>query len=256
MIQKEAGKMGQHLDGVRWVIAVTQMIAERLAQAVEHDRPHLHESTAAGALARGRVLALAAYNQQAIESYREALSLDPCLHEAAARLVVLLLRTGQVEPALAAALKLAAEAPHFQLREMSSDESIGTLTLLGNALARNGRADDAIEAYAAARRVCGNDSSAAARLAQMYLATGEPHKALEQASAFADNPRFHDLASVLKLGKTSEALLPSFHKDLVASLVSLEDHGRPLSVGGQHRHAALSEDDVAWCMPVPDDRSP
>lgn len=238
----------EKVEGGRWVVAVTKMIGEHLAAELQGDLARLGESSAAGALARGRVFSLAAYNLQAIESFREALSLDPKLHEAAARLVLLLLRTGQTEPALATALKLAAEAPYFQLREMSSSESIGALTLLGNTLARNGRTDDAIEAYLAARRVCETDSSAAARLAQLYLATGQPHKALEQAPAFADNPRFHDLGSVLRLGKTSQALLPSFHKDLVASLVALEDHGRPLSVAGKHRRASLREQGSEWCL--------
>lgn len=234
----------------RWEIDVTRTMAKRLGQSVSEDSSKVADSSSAGALARGRLFALSSYHDRAIESYRESLALDPTQHEAAARLVLLYIRTGQPSLALATAMKLAADAPKYELREMTSEEKISVFTLLGNALVQNDRIDDAIQAYEVAQRTSKADTTAPARLAQLYLATGQPKKAIEQTEAFAGNPRFRDLASVLILGKTNAALLPAFRRDRLIDALALSDHGRPLTLGNTVRVAPAIADEGAWCGDV------
>ncbi|MCE9667072.1 tetratricopeptide repeat protein [Myxococcus stipitatus] len=231
----------------RWTQSTARQIEKRLLEALQSQSANVEDNTAEGALARGRLFSVALYHEKAIESFREALSLDPSQYEAAARLVLVLLRTRRHEEALEVATKLAAEAPDYELPEMTSDERISVFTLLGNALVQNQRTDDAIQAYQTARKLSKRDTTAAARLAQLYLSSGEPKRALEQSSAFSRNPRFQDLASVLTLGKTNEALLPTYRRASIADIVGLTDHGRPLTVPDGSRLASVVEGSTAWC---------
>jgi tetratricopeptide (TPR) repeat protein len=231
----------------RWDVKVAKKIATRLAETLAQETAKYEQSTSDAALARGRVFALASYDDSAIENYNEALALDPTQYEAAARLVLAYLGKGQAAQALATAMKLAAEAPTYEMPEVTSDEKISAFTLLGNALVQNDRLDDAIKAYETARETSPSDSTAAARLAQLYLATGQPAKAIEQGPLFSNNPRFRDLASVITLGKKSEALLPSFPRENLASTIHVALHGRPLMIEGNFRVAPIAEGDAAWC---------
>jgi tetratricopeptide (TPR) repeat protein len=228
------------------------LICRRMTETLQGTSGKLSERSAAGALARGIVFHMASYFEEAIESYKEALALDPALDEAAARLVLAQLKARQYDKALASAMRLSARAPGFELKEMSSNEHTSALTLLGDALAYNGRIDDAIQAYQAARRTSSGDTFAAGRLAQLYLASGEPKKALEQTKAFAGNPRFRDLSTVLKLGHLSEALLPAFNRASMPDLLMRADPGRPMVVDGAARVAVIAWGDDRWCGELPD----
>lgn len=232
-----------------WMTDTAQQIGTKLLERLKEDIEYLGRADANGALARGVAFSLASYNDAAIESYKEALTLDPSCHEAAARLVLLQLCQNQLNEALLTAMKLAAEAPEYELPEMTSDEHISVYTLLGNALVAVGRLDDAIEAYLAARRQSTRDTTAAARLAQLYLAKGQPTEAVEHASAFEGNPRFRSLAGLMSLAATSPALLPSFSD---VNVLALCDHGRPLVINGSARLAPLAPDDGGWCEDLPD----
>jgi tetratricopeptide (TPR) repeat protein len=228
----------------------TQLIgglAKRLTETLQEASKLLDDQSAQGALARGKVLQCSDYFVEAADSYADALALDPELEEAAARLVVAQLKARQPERALASATKLAARNPGFELRELSSDQHASALTLLGDALVHNGRVQDAIEAYKAASGVSRKDSFAAGRLAQLFLSTGEPKKAIERTKDFANNPRFRDFSSVLALGQRSEALLPAFRGNSVVELIANTAHGRPLLVDGEARVASIAWGDDAWC---------
>ncbi len=236
----------------RWTQGAARMIEKRVLETLQGQSANVEENTSEGALARGRLFAMALYQEQAIDSFKEALSLDPTQYEAAARLVLLLMRVRRHEEALDVATKLAAEAPDYEMTEMTSDERISVFTLLGNALVQNHRTEDAIHAYQTARRMSKRDTTAAARLAQLYLASGEPKRALEQANTFSRNPRFRDLSSVLNLGRTSEALLPTYRRESLADTLALADHGRPPTVPDGSRLAPVEPEASAWCADVPD----
>lgn len=236
----------------------TQLIgglAKQLTGTLQEASRLLDDQSAQGALARGKVLQCADYFVEAAESYADALALDPEMDEAAARLVVAQLKARQPERALASATKLAARNPGFELRELSSDQHASAMTLLGDALVHNGRVQDAIEAYKAAGGVSRKDSFAAGRLAQLFLSTGEPKKAIERAKDFANNPRFRDISNVLSLGQRSEALLPAFKGGSVVELLANTAHGRPLLVDGVARVASIEWGDDAWCADGGGDRA-
>lgn len=235
------------------VIAHAELLFTRASETLKGARKQLDDNTAAGALARGHVFELVGYFPQAIECYKAALAIDPELEEAAARLSISQLKAGQFKNSLASAMSLAARNPEFQIRALATNEQVSAMTILGDALVTNDRLNDAIEAYQAARRIAagaggaGEDSYAAGRLAQIYLALGEPQKALELAPAYADNPRFHDLSSVMTLGRTSGALLPGIERASLASIVMAADVGRPLMIDHESRLAPLVQGDQSWC---------
>ncbi len=233
-----------------WLVEVSQKISAHLLQALQSDAGRLGDtSSSLGALARGRTLALAAYNQEAITSYQEAVKRDPSMYEAQARLTVLQIRTGQKEAALATAKRLVEQKPTFELQEMTSEERVSAYTLLGNALLLNGLTDDAIQAYLAALRTSVSETTAAARLAQVYIAIGKGEQALELADSFANNPRFREFSAHLQLVKAGQATMP--HIDI--SHLELDVHGRPLSVAEEGaRLAPVVQGDTSWCADVSD----
>ena len=234
---------------------LTRSLGERLIESLQTSNKRLDEQSAEGALARGRVFQMASYFVEAAECYTEALAFDPELDEAAARMVVVQLKAQQPEKALDSAMKLAARNPGFEVKELSSDQYASAMTLLGDALAHNDRLSDAIEAYKSARSVSSRDSFAAGRLAQLFLATGEPKKAVEQAKNFANNPRFQNLSKLLSLSRKSETLLPMFNRGSVSVLLANTAHGRPILVEGMPRVASIAWGDDHWCADLSEESS-
>jgi tetratricopeptide (TPR) repeat protein len=224
-----------------------QLVSQRSAETLKDASARLGENSSEGAFARGNVFELAAYYEQAEESYREALSMDQGNYQAAARLALVQLKGNKSDKALRTASNLAAQNPGLLIRELTTNENVSALTILGDALVSNGRVEDAVEAYQAALKASGKDTFAAGRLAQIFLSTGEPKKALDLGKSFASNPRFSTLSSVLALGKTSEALLPRFKRESLVDAIRVAMPGRPLLVDGTPRFAPVVEDGGAWC---------
>jgi len=231
---------------------LTSSLSKYLKDSLDEAAKKLNDDSAEGALARGKVFQMASYFREAAQSYADALAQDDDLDEAAARLVVAQLKARQPEKALASAVSLAARKPGFEVKELSSNQYASALTLLGDALVHNNRPNDAIEAYRGARTESKRDAFAAGRLAQLFLATGEPKKALEQAKGVAANPRFRDLSRVLALGERSAALLPAFRAGSLIDMIAVSDHGRPLFVDGTARSATLAWGNDQWCADIAD----
>ena len=162
----------------------TRDIAKRMYEALKADLDAMDGEDSAGALARGRVLKHAGYDAEAVAQFELAVRLDKTNYDAMARLILANIGQGATEKALEAAMQLAAQAPDYAMKETTSDEVISSFTLLGNALVKAGRNADAMDAYASAREKRPDDTTAAARLAQLHLASGSPDKALEQADVF------------------------------------------------------------------------
>lgn len=231
------------------------IFCNRMKQVLDDASKHLADHSAEGAIARGKVFALAAELDQAIESYTEALSLDKNSSEAAARLSLVQIRAGQAAKALHNAMALAAREPNFQMEELSSSEHISAMTVLGEALLANGRVDDAIQAYTAARQISAKDSYAAGRLAQLNIATGKATEAVKFAGQFAVNPRacFQDLNAVMALGHKNVALLPTVKVESLIASVARCMPGRPILADGAPRVAPLVWGDDSWCVDKPGD---
>lgn len=226
---------------------LTNSLHKNLLETLKNVGGRLNDHSAAGALARGQVFQLSGYYEDAVESYTEALALDPQLDEAAARLPIAQLLARHPAKALVSAMKLAERNPGFELKEMTSDQHQNAMTILGDALTFNERPKDAIEAYKVARTASKRDVFAAGRLAQLYLATGEPTKAVEQAKNVGNNPRFGNLARLLSLGQKNAALLPVSRAGAAIDMLSVTVHGRPLLVEGTARVAPLVWGDDQWC---------
>lgn len=218
-----------------------QKVGSKLIAGLEAAAKKAGDAGAAGALARGIIFQNAAFLEEAAESFKEALAADPKAHEAGARLVLTLLRARRYEAALEVAMKLAKRAPDYAMPELTTDQSISVFTLLGNALLANGRLEDAARAYEGALKRKPDDSTAAARLAQVHIALGQPEKAFDHAKEVASNPRFGGLASLLELGRGSAALLSAFSPAGRIGYVSVDEHGRPYLVDGDVRQAELIE---------------
>lgn len=225
-------------------------LSKQLTQTLQDANKNLNEDSPQGALSRGIVFQLAGYFLEAAESYASAAANNGDMKEAGARQIVAQLKARQFEKGLASAMAFAAEDPNFELKELTSNQVASALTLLGDALAHNDRASDAIEAYKLARTSSKRDAFAAGRLAQLYLATGEPKKAVELTKDVAANPRFRSLSRLLNLGAKSAQLLPAFQRGSISSLIAVTDHGRPLFVEGTPRSASLTWGNDQWCADV------
>lgn len=213
----------------------------------------LADQSAAGALARGKVFELVGYFAEAANSYVEALSYDRGLAEASGRLALALLKSTQNERALSVAMGLAARQPNFKLGALATDEQVSAMTILGDALVANNRLEDAKEAYVAARKIDSKDSYAAGRLAQIHLAEKDFKRASELRRDFRDNLRFQELNSLLSLGETSSALLPTVTRESLARNIAGSAVGRPLLVDGEVRCASIVEGDEGWCADPSED---
>lgn len=224
-----------------------QLLSMEALDTLNKVKGQLSEQSAAGALARGKVFELVGYFVEAADSYREALSHDRNNSEAAARLALSQIKAGHNEKALASAMTLAARDPGFQVKALATEERVSGMTILGDALVANNRLADAMEAYQAARKINARDSYAAGRIAELHLANDEPKKAIELRKDFGGNPRFHTLNSLLALGNTSAALLPTFTRDTLVRKIFRDVPGRPLLVDSQPRFAPIVEGDEGWC---------
>lgn len=225
-------------------------LATHLTSTLEAARAASGENSAVGALARGRIFQLAGYLPQALESYAAAIGQDAQLDEASARLVIVEIMMGRFDSALAHATKLATRNPGFEFKEGSSNQTVSAMTLFGDALAAEGRTKEAIEAYMAARSRHPNDTFAAGRLAQLYLATGEPKQAQLHAEAIAGNPRFADLSRMLALGAKSEAFVASLGREGLAGMLRVSMPGRPLLIDNEVRVAPITHGCERWCAEV------
>lgn len=225
-------------------------IAKNLRETINSTNKELTEGGADASLAAGKIYALGAYHEEAIACFHDALKASAKLHEAAARLGILQIRTGRNLEALKTLSELAKRAPDYAMPEMASDEVVSVYTLLGNALLVNRRYDQAIAAYEKAGEVCPRDTSAAARLAQLHIASGNQDAAVELAPRFADNPRFASLSATLFLTRDSKLTLPAIGIDAFIASAALDVHGRPVIVNESARVAALVTGDDSWCADV------
>jgi len=235
-------------------IDVAGVFCGRLMQTLEDARKHLSDNSAAGALARGKVISLAADYDHAIVCFEEAIALDKNLTEASARLALTQLKAGQPEAALRSAMKLAAQQPKFMIQELMSNERISAMTILGEALLANGRINDAVAAYKSAREISDKDSYAAGRLAQVLVATGNASEAIKLAGQFSANPRscFRDLNAIMPLGQRNAALLPAITAESLVANIARCVPGRPILSDGAPRLAPLVWGDDRWCMDLPE----
>ncbi|MDB5937228.1 MAG: hypothetical protein JWQ01_4572 [Massilia sp.] len=216
-------------------------------KTLEDAKGALTEPNAEGALARGKVFELVGNFEAAIESYSHALLMDEELHLARARLALAQLKNGDFETGLVSAMKLAACQPKFLLQTLATDESVGAMSILGDALVLNGRLEDAEAAYEAARNHNRSDTYATGRLAQLYLTINQPQKSVELRPQFSSDQRFHELTSVLRLAETSNALLPSYSPEQFIAKLTRAVPGRPLITGDHVRQAELMKRDDGWC---------
>lgn len=202
--------------------------------------------TADGALARGHVFELVGYFDEAAASYSEALTLEPHLEVATARLALAQMKGGHIEKGMLIASALAGSNPNLELQTLASKEAFSAMTILGESLLANGRLVDAQQAYERARTVNPKDSFANGRLAQIHLATGAPKKAFDLDGAFFGTTRFASIAETLAIGNTSPSLLPVLKPMTLAASVIHSMPGRPLTIDGATRMAGPAGDNAEW----------
>jgi tetratricopeptide (TPR) repeat protein len=223
-------------------------LAKHLVATLEASAANAGDRSAAGALARGRIFQLAGYYGEAAENYVGALSQDPGLDEAAARLVCVRMAEGRFEDALETATTLASRSPRFEYKEASSDQVVSVMTLVGDALAALGRTNDAIEAYKAARVANPKDTFSAVRLAQLFIATGQSKLAVRESKAVSDNTRHAGLAQALVRGAERAMFLPSIRPDAIAGMLRVSMPGRPVMAHGEAQVAPLIYGSQDWCI--------
>lgn len=219
-------------------------VAARMIKYLEDARNSEVESGAAAYCAKGKILGLAGFLDHAENCYQRALSLDPTIDEAAARLVMVLIRAGRPKCALDTALRLQRRNEKYRMPEMSTSLTIGVHSLVGLALLADGKDDEARNAFSDAYSADRDDSIAWAYLVQMG-AEGSNKKLVDLLPKKGKlNPRFVKLAdhlrSVGERGILGQSVIASALRN-----VSLEAHGRPVVDDGQACLANLKDSD-AW----------
>ena len=228
---KNAAKLAQSLSG-----QMIKSLSGSTARLLTGD-------SSEAAIARGKVFQLAGYFAEAADSYTEALG-SKSEDEAASRLVLVQLMARQPEKALATATALASRNPGYEFKEMTSNQRISALTLLGDALVYNGRLNDAIKAYKRARATSSKDAAAAGRLAQAYHAVGEPKKAQALAKEIGKNPRFARLSAVLA---GDVQTLPAVGIESLTAMLQGTPVGRPLIINDTVVLAPIVNGSIQWC---------
>jgi len=228
-------------------VGLAKSLAKHLMATLEAATDLAAERSADGALARGRIYQLAGYYAEAAENFLGALEKGPKLDEAAARLVNVRMSQSRYQEALALAVELASRSPTFEYKESSSDQVVCAMTLLGDTLTAVGRTQDAIQAYSIARKSNPEDTFAAGRLAQHYIATGQPELALQESKAVARNTRYAALARELSRGLENPLFMPSIRTDDLRGLLAVSAVGRPVMVEGNARVASVISGCDDWC---------
>jgi len=175
------------------------------------DRYLAKKDTADGKLSAGKISELVHELAEAAAWYSDSLCSDPSCYEAKARLILVQLKLGLNEDALAAALELAAEAPDFTFLPLTDQPPrISSLTVLGDAFLFNAYQKEALSAYERAISLLPEeDSYAVGRYAQLLVATGRTAEAVPLLGRFAHLGRFAQLAARLRLAENDSALLPA-----------------------------------------------
>lgn len=226
--------------------ALAEALANELIKTLSDATRQVGNDDANAALAQGKIFQLAGYFEEAITCFKSAAARDPQLDEAKARLAMAQTRAHHNENALATAMDLAQSNPGFEFKEMTSDQVMTAMTLLGDMLVKNKRTKDATHAYRVAAERYRNDAFAAGRLAQAMLVHGEPEQAIAQLPEFSSNPRFRALEKILNLGREIPALLPRYNADHLQAMIAVSDHGRPMVVDGKFVVAPLVDGDCGW----------
>lgn len=239
-------KPNANASACRDLNALAKSVADQLAKNALDASAAAGGDSATALLARGKAFQLASYFEEAAQSFEAAVAIDPNLSEARARLAVVQMRASQPQRALATAMDLAQSEPSFLLHELTSSQAMSAMTILGDALSLNGRVEDALEAYRNAVKRSPKDMFAAGRLAQAYLSLGDAKSAFEQADKIANNPRFHSLTRLLRLGNETLAVLPRQNGNM-AALLAVSAHGRPMIVNDHASTAPLVFAPTGWC---------
>jgi tetratricopeptide (TPR) repeat protein len=225
-------------------------VGERMSSFLAKALKRADTDSADGALARGTILSLGGFHEQAAQSLTQALTMDSGAEEAAARLVLVQIRANELAAALETAVRLTSTAPRYAMEEITTGERINSFSLLGLALLANGRQREAVDAFKAAE-----EANPADGIAWAYLALLAPKAAAGRHGASASkkphsNPRFASLNSLLHAqgggNPVSAATVRAMtRRDLIAV------PGRPLVVGEGLQFAAI-EESAAWCEPAAD----
>jgi len=226
---------------------VAESVSDHIIKTLQSAKKHLGDASPDAAVERGKVFQLGGYLEDAADAYAEGMGSKSNGNEAAARLALVQILSREPEKALATATELASRHPDFRFKESTSDQHVSALTVLGDALAVSGRLDEAIDAYTRARSTCSDDAAAPGRLAQLYLATGQPERALELEKDVARNPRFGHLSQILAAGRANAELLSRLGASSVAGWVAVTVHGRPMLAEEEAVVAPVVVGDAQWC---------
>lgn len=219
-------------------------VAVRMIGYLEDARKRECGSDAAAYCAKGKIFGLAGYLDHAEECYQRALSLDPSTDEAAARLVMVLIRAGRLQCALDTALRLQRRNAKYRMPEMSTGLTIGVHSLVGLALLAGGKGDEARQAFSHSYSADRNDSIAWAYLVQMGGDDSNEKAAELLPTKGKLNPKFGKLADQLRSAGEHGVLGQSIIASALRN-VSVEAHGRPVVDDGQALLADLTDSD-AW----------
>lgn len=218
---------------------LSTQVVDRMIEYLESVRKDEGGKDAAAFCAKGKIFGLAGHLDHAEECYKRALSMDPTIDEAAARLVMIYIRSKRPECALDVALRLLRRNEKYKMPEISTGLYIGVHSLVGLALLAHGNEIDAREAFSRSYAEDRNDSLAWAYLVQLG-AEESGEKLVEFIPADGRiNPRFEALADQLRLTRSPGAPSQSII-DAALRNVSVEVHGRPLVDEGQASLADLT----------------
>lgn len=224
------------------------MVGKRMSAFLERALGRAGGDGADAAVARGTILALGGFHDQAAQSLEQALAIDGKSNEAAARLVFVKLRVGELTDALETAVRLASTAPDYAMEEITTGGQISSFSILGLALLANGRQREAFDAFRSGEEANPGDSIAWAYLAQLAAKDGSIRDASGDSKGRA-NPRFAGLASLLGAEGRGRNVLSAASIGALSRRDLVAVHGRPLVTSEGAQFATIDEGSD-WCEPV------
>jgi tetratricopeptide (TPR) repeat protein len=158
-------------------------------------------------LSAGKICEFTGDFNSAEKLYQNALSQQPDLYEAKARLALTFFKRQENQEALRIAVELCATAGKAKFKRLVNSQPFTAFTVLGDALRVEGKTDLATEAYRKATALEPKDNYSTGHLAHLLVTSGN----IKEASKLKIDPAgsFGALTSALTLVGNEALLLPS-----------------------------------------------
>jgi hypothetical protein len=191
------------LPDAREETEATRSAIERINKSVDDKSPESHQS-----LAAGKLFEIANELPSAETAYRRALSAEPKLHEAAARLMVVLGNQRRFDEATKIGHELLLAVPDAVFKSLVYEGPLSLCTLLGDLYRLSGRPSIAASMYREGARLEHGTPYAVNQAVITMAQDGRAKEAVQFAAGYSQSWKSEVLQGIIRLGNETNDLLP------------------------------------------------